>query len=484
MIKKLLLLISVPFYLVASPFHTKQQIAEISQSVVKIYTTSVKESYYKPWQKVFNTSSSGTGVVIDNHMILTAAHVVSDATFIQVKKSNDAKKYIGKVKWIAHEADLALLEIEDETFFDNVTAQSFGGLPSRQDGVVVYGYPMGGDELSTTQGIVSRIEHTMYSHGYMDHLTLQIDAPINPGNSGGPAFDSDGKIVGIAIQAIGGADGLGYLVPVEVIKHFFTDIKDGTYDGYPSDGIGIQTLENENIKSYYHLGKRDGVLVTSITKNGSAMGYIKKGDVLLAVDGVNIAGDNTVKIKGNGRVASNYMVRKHQLGEELTIDVLRDKKEIQVKFPLKSRAGIAPLEHDKEPRYYIFGGLVFVPLTINYLQAWGKGWDTKAPMALLSLLQNQEDLDPELDELVVLSHILPNYENANYEAANKIVEKVNGKKVISLKGMVDSITKSKKRYINILFTSGNRIILDKENALKADCDTLEQYGVNEKQRLD
>jgi S1-C subfamily serine protease len=222
----------LPLFVFGAPFHTKEQIKQISASVVKIYTASVKPDYYSPWKKGNNKSSSGTGVMIDGNLLLTAAHVVSNGTFIQVKKSNDAKKYIAKVKWIAHEADLALLEIKDQSFFDNMTVQTFGGLPYRQDGVVVYGYPMGGDEISTTQGIVSRIEQTTYSHGYMDHITIQIDAPINPGNSGGPAFDSEGKIVGIAIQAISSADGIGYLVPVEVIKHFFEDIKPAFPNNY------------------------------------------------------------------------------------------------------------------------------------------------------------------------------------------------------------------------------------------------------------
>ena len=85
MIKKLLLLISLPLFVWATPFHTTKKIAEISSSVVKIYTTSVKPNYYRPWQKGSNTAASGTGVIIKENLILTAAHVVSDGTFIQVK---------------------------------------------------------------------------------------------------------------------------------------------------------------------------------------------------------------------------------------------------------------------------------------------------------------------------------------------------------------------------------------------------------------
>jgi S1-C subfamily serine protease len=482
--KLILLLILTPMVLFAAPFHTKQQIEQISASVVKIYTAYVKPDYYSPWKKGINSASSGTGVIIKDHLILTAAHVVSDGTFIQVKKSNDAKKYTAKVKWIDHEADLALLEINDESFFDNMTAQTFGELPYRQDGVAVYGYPMGGDEISTTKGIVSRIEQTTYSHGYMDHITIQIDAPINPGNSGGPAFDSNGKIVGIAIQAISNADGIGYLVPVEVIKHFFEDIEDGKYDGYPDDGVGIQALENKNMKAFYDLGDRNGVLISNVRKNSSADGFLKKGDVILEVDGIDIAGDNTIKLKGNGRISSNYLIRSHQIGENLDVKILRDKKEMQVSFTLKGRVSLTPLLFEKEPRYYLFGGMIFTPLTVNFLKVWGSKWLSKAPSELMHIATNQQKIDRDIKELVMLNNILPNDENANYQFGFIVVSEVNGEKVTSLDHFVKLIEESKERYINILFISQDRLILDKEEAFLSDKSTMKNYGITVKQRLE
>jgi hypothetical protein len=343
---------------------------------------------------------------------------------------------------------------------------------------------MGGDEISTTQGIVSRIEQTTYSHGFMDHITIQIDAPINPGNSGGPAFDSNGKIVGIAIQSISSADGIGYLVPVEVVKHFFEDIKDGMYDGYPSDGIWIQTLENKNIKDFYNLGDRDGVLITNVRRNSSADGFLQKGDVMLEVDGVDIAGDNTIKLKGNGRSSSNYLIRSHQIGEMLDMKILRDKKEMMVSLPLKGRVSITPLLFEKEPRYYLFGGMIFAPLTVNYLKVWGAGWYSKAPKNLKHIATNQEKIDKDIEELVLLNNILPNDENANYEFGFRMVSEVNGQKVISLNHFVQLIEESKEQYINILFRSEARLILDKEKAFQSDKETMKSYGITVKQRLE
>ena len=101
-------------------------------------------------------------MIIGNNFILTSAHIVDNGVHIEVKKSANPKKYISHVKWISHEADLALLEIEDKSFFDNTKALHFNGLPHRQTGVAVYGYPKGGNEISITQGIVSRIEQRFY----------------------------------------------------------------------------------------------------------------------------------------------------------------------------------------------------------------------------------------------------------------------------------------------------------------------------------
>jgi hypothetical protein len=337
---------------------------------------------------------------------------------------------------------------------------------------------MGGDEISTTQGIVSRIEQTIYSHGFMDHITIQIDAPINPGNSGGPAFDSNGKIVGIAIQAISNADGIGYLVPVEVIEHFFEDIKDGKYDGYPEDGISIQSLENKNIKDFYNLEDRNGVLITNVIKKSSADAFVKKGDVILEIDGVDIAGDNTIKLKGNGRISANYLVRSHQIGDMLEMKILRGKKEMTVKFPLKRRVNITPLLFEKEPRYYLFGGMIFAPLTLNYVKTWGKKWKSKAPMKLIYIIVNQKKLDKDIEELVLLNNTLPNDENANYKFWLEIVSKVNGKKVISFNHFVKLIDNSKEKFINILFDSGYRLILNKEKAFQSNKKTMKNYGIN------
>ena len=123
-------------------------------------------------------------------------------TQVKVKRRGSDTKFVAKVLAIGTECDIALLTVEDDAFWEGSEAIEFGDLPRLQDDVIVVGYPIGGDTISVTSGVVSRIEVTQYTHGSSELLGIQIDAAINSGNSGGPAFDPEGACVGIAFQSL------------------------------------------------------------------------------------------------------------------------------------------------------------------------------------------------------------------------------------------------------------------------------------------
>ena len=111
---------------------------------------------------------------------------------------------IAIVEHIAHDCDLALLKVDDPAFFKDTKPLPLGEIPELESSVTVIGYPIGGERISVTQGVVSRVDFRTYTHSVVDsHLTVQIDAAINPGNSGGPVVQA-GKVVGIAFQGFSG----------------------------------------------------------------------------------------------------------------------------------------------------------------------------------------------------------------------------------------------------------------------------------------
>src|SRR5207302_10881580 len=108
-----------------------------------------------PWAPGAISGGVGAGFVIAGERIMTNAHVVSNARYLSVEKENDPKKYSAIVQFIGHDCDLAVIKVADPDFFKNTIPLSFGDIPQLESSVSVYGYPIGGERLSVTTGIVS-----------------------------------------------------------------------------------------------------------------------------------------------------------------------------------------------------------------------------------------------------------------------------------------------------------------------------------------
>ena len=350
------------------------EVQDIRESIVKVYLVSNTPDYYNPWSMQGPRGGSGSGCIIENNLILTNAHVVSDQTFLQVRKYGDTKRHRAEVVSVSHQTDLALIKVDDSEFFEGVPFLSFGELPESQQEVLVYGFPMGGDMLSITKGIISRIEHQPYVHSSSAFLAGQIDAAINPGNSGGPVIVDD-KIVGVVMQGISSSQNIGYMVPVPVIRHFFDDLKDGVYNGYPSIGVGMQDMENEGLRKYFKMPEdMSGVLVNKLIPGSPGEGNLQENDILLSIGDYEIGNDGTIEFRKNERTQLNYAVQEKQIGESIPIGILRDGEKLLLDVNLNRSSEkdlLVPMEeYETLPSYYIYGGLVFCPLSKNLLTIW------------------------------------------------------------------------------------------------------------------
>ena len=168
----------------AAPNGTSGSLDRLMEAVVKVFCVHSEPNFSLPWQRKRQYSSSGSGFIIPGRRILTNAHCVDHQTQVKLKRRGSDTKFIAKVLSVGAECDIAMLTVEDEEFWEELPSVEFGQLPCLQDSVTVTGYPVGGDTMSVTQGVVSRIEVTSYVHGAAELLGIQVDAAINAGNSG------------------------------------------------------------------------------------------------------------------------------------------------------------------------------------------------------------------------------------------------------------------------------------------------------------
>ncbi|MGV7224802.1 MAG: S1C family serine protease [Nitrospinales bacterium] len=455
---------------------------DIQSSMIKIYTSQNNPSYINQWDSDGPDSISGSGVVIAGNRILTNAHVVTNGTFIQVRAHGKAERFRAKVAAVSHEADLALLTVEEPSFFDGLNAIELGDVPPAQEPIAVFGFPTGGDTLSMTTGIVSRIEHQFYVHSYMELFAIQVDAAINAGNSGGPAISGDGKIIGVSMQGNDEAENIAYLIPTPVIRHFIKDVADGTYDGFPTLGISTQKMENQALKERLGLKKQvSGILVKNIVPGCTSDGYLKKGDVILRIDKFDLANDKTIEFRSNERTSYKYCIERKQINETINIRILRNNENLTLKVPLTSRLGEERLinyEYDKSPAYFIYGGLVFCPLTMNYLTGWGDDWRYYVPDDLGIYLYNNWKRQKK-DQIVIISKVLPTESNVGYhELEDVIIRSVNGTKISHMDGLVAAVNNSNgQKYMEFITSSNERIVIDIARAAEEEEELLEIYGI-------
>jgi S1-C subfamily serine protease len=474
-------LLYMPFQALAD----EGDISQIRKGVIKITVMAQTPDYTVPWNPGQMGQKIGTGFIIRGNHILTNAHLASNARFLAVEKEGDSRRYEARVRFIAHDCDLAMLEVLDSTFLDGTIPLSIGGIPTLNSIVNAVGYPIGGSRLSITRGVVSRIDYQAYSHSILDqHLAIQIDAAINPGNSGGPVLQGD-KVVGVAFQGYRGdvAQNVGYMIPVPVIERFLRDISDGQYDGYVDLGIQFFALLNGAHRRALGLGPGDyGVMVSDVYKEAPCEDALEVGDILLAIDGLAISSDGYVAMEGE-RLHMAEVVERKLKGDEVRLDILREgqHQEIIVSLSAPWPFQLQSLHHDVRPRFVLFGGLVFQPLSRRFImEADIRDGDIRYYFSYY--LDNELYLDTP--EIIVLSQVLPDPINVYLKPfVNGIVETINGRRIRVLEDVADAFEASPDYYVVEFKGNGRPLVLERKAVQEARERILSRYGVLQEQYL-
>jgi len=467
---------------VATEIFAQDQIRDL---VVKIHATQHAPDLLRPWTKNSPQQVKGSGVVIDGKRILTNAHVVKYASQIYVQPNQSASQIPARVEALTPGMDLAVLKLDDESFFENRGALPFAQeLPRVKDTINVYGYPTGGTELSVTQGIVSRIEYTDYYYQSAG-LRIQVDAALNFGNSGGPAV-SDGKLVGLVFSLIQNAQNIGYLIPVEEIQLFLSDIADGVYDGKPRTHDLIQTIENEALRKKLRLPKGISGVMVAQPHRKDADYPLKEWDVITQIGGTPIDSDGKVAVRYDLRLSASYLVQKHAKNGFLPLTVFRDGKLLSINLPASpNRELVIPYLLDAQPRYFIFGPFVFSQTTQDYIERLGNQRSTafgRQPSPLFTRRFDKPAFESE-ELVVVASPLFPHRITRGYDDPNRaVLSEVNGVPIKNLRHLVEVLRDSRDEQVSFKFAAAGvltheTMVFNRAELKDATSKILEENGI-------
>jgi S1-C subfamily serine protease len=444
----------------------------IEPSVVKLEVTKREPDFFRPWTKSAPEKASGSGVVIDGKRILTNAHVVMHASqvFVQMRRGGDLLN--AKVKAIGPGIDLAIVELVDPEQLKDVPAIPIAEeLPQLKSHVSVYGYPAGGDDLSVTDGIVSRIEFTNYNFA-AGGVRVQVDAALNPGNSGGPAVN-EGKIVGLVFSKINEAENIGYLIPPDEIREFLKAVDAGKtkYEGNNLLLDEYQTAENEALRKYLKMPSDvTGIVINKPYRDDDEY-PLKQWDVITHVAGHAVDNQGYVDVREGLRMRFLYYVARLAKDGKIDLTILRDGEKKEVSVPVAPRREtVLPTLQDQYPEYFIYGPLVFEVASQEYVRALGAGGLGALLVLQSPLLSRLYDRPEEPGEqLVVLAtRMFPHPSIKGYDNRPLgVIGKVNGKPVKNLHALAEMLQNSKDEFITFEMTQRGETLVFKRADLEA-----------------
>ena len=459
---------------------------QVENGPVRIQVTYQENNYSSPWKQKKAGSRSGYGCVLSSRRILTTADIVKDSTMIKLEKPGGKKFYPGRIEVIDYDVDLAVVSVEDESFFDGLTPVEIDQR-IRIDQPVKFMVMENSNKIRAIPGEIVKI--SVENYFLVPDTYLTYGAAVNFEDRGGgwsePVF-SNGKLIGITMS-YSGKKQYATIIPASIISRFLAADLSGGYIGFSHHGFVGAGVRDPVFREYLHLPPDSGgVYISSIYPDSSADGVLKEGDVLLSVDGFKIDVDGYYKNPDWGSVdCRDLFSRLHSPGEEIEVEIFRGGEKLKKKIKLsrldRSDYLIPPYSNGEPLEYLIVGGLIFQELTADYLKEWGENWQTKANKKFLYFYTyHAHRPEPERRRMVILNKILPDRINLGYQGkADLVLAEVNGRPISVIGDVKEALNHPEGGFHRFTFEEFDQeLILPVASLPEADRRIGEQYGVD------
>ncbi len=469
--------------------------ADIKLSVVRVNSTQQSWDPAQPWEKNPPGKRRALAVIVGPQRVLTTSELVADATYLEFESPNGTHFAQAKVIAVDYEANLALLgpvSVEEgNVLFEKTVPLAITAPPKIGAVLDILQIEDNGQSL-LTPGNLQSIDVTsnfLPGHGFLTYL-VKASMQSAASSYSLPVL-LDGKLAGVLIS-YNSKDQICDVASTDIVARFVKDSAAGAYTGFPSLGVSGSRTEDNSFRQWLKLtDDQGGLYIHNVRKGGAAeQAGVKKGDVLLAIDGHVIDRRGYYQHPNYGSLFWGHLIRgERATGESISLSLFRDGQPLEIKATLtreEENSRLIPgYDFGKAPNFLVKGGLVFQELSRSLLEAFGENWQSRAPLEFLDALQNPEKYEDKVDRIIFLSGSIPTPPTVGYESRrNLIVHKVNGKEIKNMKELNDAFKSNLAELHSIEFAEENfTVYLDDAVATAVDKQLLER-GISKLSRAE
>jgi hypothetical protein len=451
------------------------------RAVLLVHVDGVDVDWNEPWGAGRAWSRTIIGLPAPGHRVLVAGWQLRNAQHVEVQRPGAVARAVARIELFDVDAGLAVLAVDGDTFWAEIgQALLSRTLPRPGKVKVVHALPEG-LRAESYDAVATGYD----AMGVFAFLALRLEQIEAQHVAIGDAVSVDGEFVGI-VTMTGGPDLIA--ITSVTLADFLDLTAHPPYRGYASSGFWWQRLSNTVLRNALGLGPGDGgVLVRRVWPRGSAFGVLEEGDVVLAVGDQAIDNDGTYAhpIAKRMQLQTLFGNGTHP-GDTVSLHILRHGERKTVNLVLKSWPDdqtLVPWFGDRRA-YVVRGGLVFERMSREYLLAFGKDWEQKAPAALLEPFElDRFDATTERPGVVVLTRALPVPATLGYEhVRNLVVDRINDIAVHTIDEVRAAFSHPIGGFHIVTFSAGQglrRIVLDAEEAKAADVILRQKYRLEE-----
>lgn len=428
----------------------------VANATVMISATIGEPDVTRPWAQLAPKEVSGSGFVITGNRILTSAHTVEYATNIQVRGNKSGDRKAGHVVAMDTILDLALIALDDATFFStHPPLQVVPVEPNAGARVSVYSLSENSNNVSVLYPTLATINFEYYTPEIRG-IMMRLDTTLDSWMSGGPVAQGRGNVFGMACSRDYNGQTFSFVVPSTEIYNFLGWVQKGEFPGKSMLYDQIQALENPALREYLEIDETQHGAVVSLAESKDAKSLLD-WDVVTQISGVDLDDQGNVPYDITFRVNMGFEFQQFEGARPREVVVFRHGQKTSLQItPVRNRAMLIPDLAGAQPSYFILGPVVFSSASTQLLSLVEKTGSLETYLGARGspLVKRRSDAVsfPGEQLVFIASPFFPHRLTRGYgDPAFQVVKSLNGVPIKNLNDLIDVIKGSTDKYLTIEF---------------------------------